>query len=592
MRHFRAYLDSRGQILFFSLIFTGIFLALSGGIISYTLINITAESQAVAQAQALALAEAGSDNAIYRLNQNPNYSGETNTALGPGTFTTTVTTINQNTKRITAAGNVTYGRGLTTSRTIQTTASIDITTISFSYGVQAGQGGLTMYNGSRINGNIFSNGTISGGNGTVTGDALVAGGIAPAPDQTWTDHNSDFYLGSDGDLADAAQSFVPSATNTIAKVVVYLKKIGDPNDLTIRIVSDDNDAPSKTVLASGNISASNITGNYAWIEGSLDSNPTLNTGQKYWLILSANVNSNKYYYWGLDTGNGYANNTGMYSDNWGAGNPVWTVAGGDFDFQIYMGATITGLSDITVNGNAKALSMTGCKIFGNAYFQMSSTCEVSGIQYPNTPPPSPQPFPISDTQITAWESAAAAGGTIGAYSLDSGATSTLGPVVVDGDFILNNNSTVKIKGPIWVKGNVTLDNGSKMIVDSSLGNNGTVLIADKPDSTTTTGKIILNNNAIGIGNGQPDSAMLFISTYAGVEDAVLVGNNASSSIVFAPYGTIHVDNNVDLWELTGYQIKLNNNAIVNYRSGLQNTSFSNGPGGSWIYQAGSYAITD
>ena len=131
MRHFPTHLDSKGQILFFSLIFTGIFLALSGGLISYTLINTTAEGQAVAKAQALALAEAGADKAIYELNQDQNYSGETNTVLGPGTFTVTLTTINQNTKRITATGNVGYGRGLTTSRTIQTTDAIDLTTISF-----------------------------------------------------------------------------------------------------------------------------------------------------------------------------------------------------------------------------------------------------------------------------------------------------------------------------------------------------------------------------------------------------------------------------------------------------------------------------
>ena len=420
----------------------------------------------------------------------------------------------------------------------------------------------------------------------------MAGGVAPVPDQTWTTYNSDFYLGSASSLADAAQSFVPSATNTIAKVVVYLKKVGDPNDLTIKIVSDNNGVPSKTVLASGNISASNITGNYAWIEGALNDNPALNAGQKYWLILTANVNSNKYYYWGLDTGNGYANNIGMYSNNWSAGDPVWTAAGGDFNFQIYMGAAVTGLSDIIVNGNAKALSMTSCTISGDAYFQTSSTCAVGGTQYPNTPPPSPLPFPISNAQITDWESAAAAGGTIGAYSLDSGATSTLGPVVVNGNFTLNNNSILKIKGPIWVKGDVLLDNGSKILVDSSLGNNGTVLIADKPGSATTTGKIIINNNAVGEGNGQSGSEMLFISAYSGADDAIYLGNNASSSIFFAPYGTIHVTNNTNLLEMTAYRAILDNNAIVNYHSGLQNANFSNGPGGSWIFQAGSYAITD
>lgn len=590
MRYFRVSLDCRGQILFLTLVFTGIFLALSGGIISFTMINSTAEGQAVAHAQALGLAEAGIDNAIYQLNQNPNYSGET-TALGAGTFTTTVSTINQNTKRITATGNISYGHGLTTSRTIQTTASIDLTTISFSYGVQIGQGGLTMNNGSRVNGNVFSNGTISG-EGVINGDALVAGGVAPAADQTWTNYNADFYLGSASSLANAAQSFIPSATNTIAKVVVYMKKIGSPNDLTIKIVSDNNGVPSKTVLASGSINSSNITGSYAWIEGSLSSNPTLNAGQKYWLILIANVNASKYYYWGLDTGNGYANNIGMYSNNWNASTPVWTAAGGDFNFQIYMGAEVTGLTGVTVSGTAKSISMTDCTISGNAYFQTTNTCSVAGTQYPNTPPPSPQAFPISSAQITDWETAAASGGTIGTYSLNNGATSTIGPIVIDGNLTINNGSILIIKGPIWVKGNVDLNNNSKILVDGSLGDNGTVLIADKPGSTTTTGKITLNNNAVGAGNGQPNSALLFISTYNGASDAIVINNNASSSVFFAPYGTINVNNNADMWELTGYRITLNNNATVNYQSGLQNATFSNGPGGSWIYQVGSYAVTD
>lgn len=592
MRRFHIYLDSRGQVLFFSLIFMGILLSLSAGLIGYTTVNINAEGQAVAKAQALALAEAGSDNALYQLNQNPNYSGETNTALGPGRFTTTVATINQNTKRITSTGNVAYGHGLTASRAIQTTASINLAAISFSFGVQVGRGGFTMNNGSQINGNVFSNGTISG-SGVITGDAHVAGGVAPTADQTWTDYNSDFYLGSSNALSAAAQSFIPSATNTIAEVSVYLKKIGAPDNLAIKIVSDNGGVPSKTVLASGSILASNVTGNYAWIVAGLSSNPTLNAGVKYWLILvDSDVSASKYYYWGLDTANGYANNIGMYSDDWNAGHPVWTAANGDFDFKVYMGAAVTSLSGVTVNGNAKALSMTGCTIAQDAYFQTTNDCAVSGAQHPNTPPPSPQPFPISSAQIADFESAAVAGGTIDSYSLTNGSTSTLGPVVVSGDFTVSNGSKLKILGPIWIKGNIVLDNKSQVLVDSSLGSNGVALIADKPGSATTTGKITLSNGAIGAGNGQPGSALLLISTYAGDDDAIYLGNNASSTIFFAPYGTIHVNNNTDLWEMTGYRAILDNNAVVNYQSGLQDATFSNGPGGSWIYQAGSYAITN
>jgi uncharacterized protein (UPF0333 family) len=592
MRHLHIRLDSRGQILFFSLIFMGILLSLSAGLIGYTMVNRTAQHQTVAKAQALALAEAGSDKALYQLNQNANYSGETNTALGSGTFTTTVTSINQSAKRITSTGNVPYGRGLIASRTIQATASIDLTTISFSYGVQVGQGGFTMANGSKVNGNVYSNGTISG-SGIVTGAAYVAGGVAPNADQTWTGYNSDFYLGSDDDLANAAQSFIPSATNTISRVLIYLKKVGDPSDLDIKIVSDNNGVPSRTVKASGSISASKVTGSYGWIEGSLSSNPTLNANTKYWLILiDSKPSASKYYYWGLDTGDGYASNTGKYSDDWNDPTPNWTSANGDFNFQIYMGAAVTGLSGVTVNGTAKALSMTGCTILGNAYFQTTNDCTVSGTQYPNTAPPSPQPFPISDAQITEWESAALTGGTTSSYTLATGATTTIGPIVINGNLTLDNHSKLKLAGPVWVKGDIILDNGSKVIVDSSIGDSGTVLIADKPSFTTTTGKLSLSNGSVGEGNGQSGSWMLFISTYAGNEYAIDVLNNASSSIFYAPYGTIHINNNAHLLALTGYLIALDNNAIIDYENGLQDATFSDGPGGSWVYQAGSYVITN
>lgn len=47
--------------------------------------------------------------------------------------------------------------------------------VSFHYGVQVGGGGITMENGSKINGSIYSNGQISGVSNQVSGDIVSAG---------------------------------------------------------------------------------------------------------------------------------------------------------------------------------------------------------------------------------------------------------------------------------------------------------------------------------------------------------------------------------------------------------------------------------
>ncbi len=57
---------------------------------------------------------------------------------------------------------------------VQAVYSIDAEGVSFHYGVQAGEGGMQMANGSRIMGNIFSDGNITG-SGTIDDNVIVAG---------------------------------------------------------------------------------------------------------------------------------------------------------------------------------------------------------------------------------------------------------------------------------------------------------------------------------------------------------------------------------------------------------------------------------
>ncbi|HLD61125.1 MAG TPA: choice-of-anchor R domain-containing protein [Patescibacteria group bacterium] len=583
--------NQSGYLLLFVLVFTAILMSVLAGLIGYARVNLTAQQQTTHRQQALHIAEAGIEHAIKQLNEDVNYAGETNTPLGEGTFTISVATIDQYTKRVTATGNVPYGNGSEAERTVEATAHIDTATISFSYGVQVGNGGFSMGNNSVVNGNIYANGNVNGF-GQVTGDVSVAAGAAAAPDQNWTTQNADSLFGNVNQRTSVAQSFTPSQTDTLTKVSVRLKKIGNPGNLTMRIVTDDSGSPSKTVLVSGSISAALVTTNYAFVDAALGTTPTLTAGQKYWIMLTASVNASNHYSWAIDTGDGFANNTGKYSQQWNAGNPVWNSSGGDYNFQTYLGGIVNTLSGITVNGTARAAVMSSCEVAGNAYFDTSNTCAVAGQQFGGTPAPPPAPYPISAAQIAEWKATAEAGGVIsGDYTLTDGQTNSLGPQKIDGDLTITNNSILTVTGPIWVNGNVVLDNNVQVVLSSSLGNAGTAFIADYPADPTQKGRMIIGNNSSIAGNGQLGSYPLFISMYSGVGNAIDLSNNADNTIFFAPSGTLTLSNNTGVKEMTASQINMSNNSVVNYDSGLQNAHFSSGPGGSWMFKSGSYAIT-
>ena len=63
--------------------------------------------------------------------------------------------------------------------------------------------------------------------------------------------------------------------------------------------------------------------------------------------------------------------------------------------------------------------------------------------------------------------------------------------------------------------------------------------------------------------------------------AIDVDNNAEGAIFYTVNGVIRLRNNIKIREATGHKLYLDNNAIVEYETGLENTNFSSGPGGSW-----------
>ncbi|TSC70822.1 MAG: Uncharacterized protein G01um101449_274 [Parcubacteria group bacterium Gr01-1014_49] len=580
--------SARGSILLLALIVSAVVTTATVSLFGYFGSSVHAERYAFASAQALALAEAGIDTAVYKLNQDASYSGEIETALGEGVFSVSIASVDSNTKRVTATGFIPNSTNPTATKVVKATVGIDSSVVSFRYGVQVGEGGVTMNNGSRIEGNMFSNGTISG-SGTITGDATVAVSTDPIADQQWSVQNNSFNIGDTAAHADVAQSFRPSVSASLAKISLYLKKTGSPADLIVKVVTDNSGKPSTTVLASGTIPASSITTSYGFVDATLDATPALTANQTYWIIGIASVSASNYFIWGRDSNGGYSGGAAKYSSNWNLPNPTWSSITGDLDFKMYMSSIPTSISGITVGGNAWAYTLSSCSVGGDASYQTISSCSVSGTQHPGTAPTAPEAFPISDAQIVEWETTAAAGGTIaGPYSISG--SQTLGPKKIDGDLTVSNGGTLTLTGPVWVNGNITLSNNASLSVSPNTGTDGAILIADATGNTAVKGRVDISNNVTITGNGSANSFPMIISTNTGTE-AIELSNNASGVILYAPYGGVEVSNGGVANQITALQLQLNNNATVTYLSGLQDASFSNGPGGSWVVVSGTYAIT-
>jgi hypothetical protein len=236
----------------------------------------------------------------------------------------------------------------------------------------------------------------------------------------------------------------------------------------------------------------------------------------------------------------------------------------------------------------------------NAYYATTKVnTTVYGTSYPNSIDQDVVPLPISDAKIAEWEAEAEAGGiatcTNGAYNITSGSVS-LGPVKIPCDLTISNSSVVTIYGHIWVEGDIVVQNSAQVQMAPSLGANNVAIIADKPTDQINSSTITVANTATFQDSGTDGSFVFLISQNKSAEmggevPAFSLSNSASALVAYAAHGLIPLANTVSLKEVTAYKIHLQNSASVTYDTGLPSAIFQSGPGGSWTFIPGSYAIT-
>lgn len=549
------------------LFFVFISLTILVGIIAPTVREFKIAGTTLNSRNAYFLAESGVEDALYRIKTSKDINSSETLVLGDSTTTTTITDISSSQKEIVSLGE----RGSNERK-----VKLGVTTgvgVSFSYGVQTGKGGFTMANNSQIIGSVYANGPITG-SGSVTGSATSANSSTLTSDQS----NGadlpvyDVSFGNANATQDFAQSFQVSDTEVVNKVQLYIKKVGTPSNLTVKIMNNSSGVPSSVVKASGTLPASLVSTNYGWVDVVFSTNPQLDMGTTYWIVIDSSTSATNYYKIACND-NGYTSGASKIGSNTGAWSNN-TPSRVDAFFNLYTGGLTGLISGITV----------GTGTTGDAYSHTVNNSTIRGINYCQTgtsnnkacnttlADPVEIAMPISDQNISDWKDVATTGGVInGNYSL-SGSTGTLGPKKISGDLMVQNNSTLTVSGTLWVTGNVNISNNATVKLSSGYGASEGLIVVD--------GTVSIGNNANFAGSGTSGSYVMILTT-SNSSSAINLQNNAGAVILYASNGTVNVSNNAGAKSITAYSISLSNNATITYDSGLANANFSSGPSGSW-----------
>jgi len=313
------------------------------------------------------------------------------------------------------------------------------------------------------------------------------------------------------------------------------------------------------------------------------------------------------FHYGIQAGNGGFSlaNSSSITGNAFSNGPV-IGSGGNYIRGDVVSAGASGLvygihATGTVYSNTVGKTGENTIIDKDAYYTTKVNTTVSGTSYPNSPDQTSVPLPISDEQISEWEAYAETGGTItscdaqGNYIIST--SMSLGPKKVACNLVIKSSSAVvTITGPIWVTGNITTQTGPTIKIAASLGNQNVAIIADNPSNQAGSGIITIGQTTVFQGSGAAGSFVFLISQNRSAEQggstvAINMSQGASALVAYASHGLLTLSQSVSVKEATGYKIALSQSANVVYDTGLPSAVFESGPGGSWGFIPGTYAIT-
>lgn len=515
-------------------------------------------------------AESSLEDVIYRIRSGMNVdSSESLNQAGFSVNSQIIETTNQ--KQIIASSNL-GGIERTITATLATGHGA-----SFNYGIQVGAGGLSMGNNSVVNGNVYSNGTITSAN--ITGTAISANRASSFADQSngiGVSPSHDIRFADSATRPDFAQSFVLANSEIPSKVRLYIKKNGSPVSATVTIRGNSGGNPSTNVFATGTLNSALVKANYDWVDVPLNSTSILPASTTLWIVVDMNSSSAVNYYEIGATQSSYTNGLAKVGT---LGGVMYTsepniTSNSDAFFEVFIGGYKGRILNSQIgtggNGDAWANEVSNTNATGTIFCKTgSSNNKVCDTTREN---PIEIPLPVSNSEINSWKAIAGAGTiTNGNTSVSSSQTFSTDRKIV-GSLAISNNAVLTLNGILWVTGDMSISNNAKIRLDPSYGSSGGIIIVD--------GRIIISNNGTVEGSGSQGSHIMLISNGT-VSPQISLSSNVSSAILVAPTGRVAMSGNATAKSVIADSITINNNSSVNYETGLANTNFSLGPSGGW-----------
>lgn len=567
----------RGQVVMIAVF---VFLALSLAVIIGISVPISAQvrnSNAVLQTKkSLVAADVLNEEVLYRLNTGNPLPSTIILSLNSGTSSATISDVGS-AKQIIANGvSGSYQRN---AKAIYTQGG----GLSLTFGLQVGNGGLQMSGGPTIYGGVYANGNIvASGGSTITGNTVAASvyeldtEVENFTSGTTTPTHTQ-PVGLTSGVRRVAQSFTVSTSTPVTSFDLFVKKTGAPANATLRIYNNSGTSVGSTQIGgSGSLSASLVNAyTFTWVKVYPLAPISLTPGTVYWVTVEYNGNNSNYYRFAAND-NGYAggdmkvkNSSGSYF------NPTPSTM--DMWFKVYMGGLST-ISGITIQGFANAGIVNSSTINNALYCQNGTSnnkaCDTSQAL------PSPLPFPISTATIDAWKSSAS-GGTVRSSWTISGATATTtsGPMRINGNLTVTAGGSLTLGGPLYVTGTITVSGGAYIALSSSYGA-GDEKIIGQYVRLTGGGQIRGNGTAgnyiIVVADGPDCSPACSGSNYS-----IAASGGTGSVVLIAPNGTIEFIGGTSAKSAVAQRMIMSGGTILNFEAGLTNLSFSTGSSTNW-----------
>lgn len=294
---------------------------------------------------------------------------------------------------------------------------------------------------------------------------------------------------------------------------------------------------------------------------------------------------------GIQTGTGGISmaNSSKVQGNVYSNGPVSGSSNNDIKGSVVSAGASGSVSGIHSTSSVYSHSISNSNVDGDAYYYSAGTISnttVLGTRYPGSQDKSTTTFPISDDQIAQWESDAEAGGVINSpcpYVIS--ASTTLGPKKINCDMQLKG-TTLNVTGPLWIVGNLSFTNSCHLVMSGQL-NGSVMLIADKAGDQLVGSNISVGNSCDIKNNGHPGTAIYLISANksaesGGANSAIDMNNSVSNdAAVYSNHGLININQSGKLYMATGYKLSLAQSAQIVYNTGIADSTFNTGPGGSW-----------